>query len=79
MSELFTVAFAGFAEEDSFDLAAGFESFCDEAETFDAYAARIGWEAASEGDAKLLEPAIVAAGEEGVGRGFGGWGHWRAG
>jgi hypothetical protein len=27
----------------------------------------------------LLEPAIVAAGEEGVGRGFGGRGHWRAG
>jgi hypothetical protein len=27
----------------------------------------------------LFEPAIVAAGEEGIGRGFGGWGHWRAG
>ena len=79
MGEFFAVALAGFAEEDGFDLAAGFEGFCDETETFDAYAAGVGWEAAAEGDAELLEPAIVAAGEEGVWRGFGGAGHWRAG
>ena len=48
-------------------------------ETVEAEAAGIGWEAAAQGDAELFEPSVVAAGEEGVWRGFGGWGHWRAG
>jgi hypothetical protein len=67
--EFFAVAFAGFAEEDGFDLTAGFEGFLDEAESFDADAAGVGLQAAAESDAELLEPAIVSAGEEGVGRG----------
>ena len=70
MSEFFLVAYAGFAEEDCFDGAAGFEGFFYEAKAFDAYAAGIGLEAAAEGDAKLFEPAVVAAGEEGIGRGL---------
>ena len=60
---------ARFAEEDGFDAAAGFESFPDEAEAFNANAAGIGLQAAAESDAELLKPAIVAAGEEGIGRG----------
>jgi hypothetical protein len=48
------MALAGFAEEDGFDLAAGFEGFFDEAEAFDAYAAGVGLQAAAEGDAELL-------------------------
>ena len=67
------MAFAGFAEEDGFDLAAGFEGFLDQAEAFDADAAGVGLQAAAESDAKLFEPPIVAAGEEGIRRGFGGW------
>ena len=86
MGEFFAVTFAGFAEEDSFYAAAGFEGFFDEAEAFDADAAGIGLQAAAESYAKLFEPAIVAAGEEGIGRGrgrnaaagFRGGGHVRA-
>ena len=63
--ELGAMTFAGFGEEDSFDAAAGGEGFFDEAETFDADTAGFGGETAAEGDAKELEPAIVAAGEEG--------------
>jgi hypothetical protein len=73
------VALAGFAEEDGFDLAPGFESFLDQAEALDTYAAGVCLEAAAEGDPELLQPAIVAAGECAVERGFGSWGHWRAG
>jgi hypothetical protein len=54
MSEFFAMAFAGFAEEDGFDGAAGFEGFMDEAKAFDAYAAGVCLEAAAEGDAKLF-------------------------
>jgi hypothetical protein len=54
MREFFAVAFAGFAEEDGFDGAAGFEGFFDEAEAFDADAAGVGLEAAAEGDAELF-------------------------
>jgi hypothetical protein len=62
------VALAGFAEEDGFDLAAGFEGFFDETETFDADAAGIGLQAPAKCDAELLEPAILAAGEDVVRR-----------
>lgn len=79
MCEFFAVAFAGFTEEDGFDGAAGFEGFFDEAEAFDADAAGVGLQAAAESDAELFKPAVVAAGEERVGSGFGGWGHLRAG
>jgi hypothetical protein len=54
MSEFFSVAFTGFAEEDGFDGATGFECFFDEARAFDADAAGVGLEAASEGDAELF-------------------------
>ena len=72
------VACAGFAEEDGFDGTAGFEGFFDEAEAFDADAAGFGLQAAAKGDTKLFQPAVVAAGEDAVGRGFWGWGHVRA-
>jgi hypothetical protein len=54
MGEFFAMAFAGFAEEDGFDLAAGLEGFFDKARAFDADAAGVGLEAASEGDAELF-------------------------
>jgi hypothetical protein len=54
MSQFFAVAFAGFAEEDGFDLAAGFEGFFDEAEAFHTDAAGVGLQAAAESDAELL-------------------------
>ena len=79
MGEFFAVAFSGFAEEDGFDAAAGFEGLYDEAKTFDADAAGFGLQAAAKGDAELFKPAVVAASEKGVRRGFGGRGHWRAG
>ena len=76
--EALAVAFAGFAEEDGFDAAGGAESFFNEARAFDADGAVFRGKAAAEGDAKLLEPAVFAAGEEvgGIG-GFGRRGHWR--
>ena len=66
--EAFMVAFAGFAEEDGLDRAAGAQRFFDQADAFDADAAGFGGQAAAQGDAKFLEPAIVAAGD---GRGAG--------
>jgi hypothetical protein len=57
------VALAGFAEEDSFNMTAGTEGLFDEADAFDTDAAGLGGQAAPEGHAKGLEPAIVAAGE----------------
>src|SRR5215472_11568187 len=60
-SEVGTVAFAGFAEQDCFDFAAGGEGFFDKAEAFDADRAGFGGEAAAEGHAKQFQPAIVAA------------------
>jgi hypothetical protein len=78
--EAFAMALAGFAEEDGFDAAGGAESFFDEAGTFDADGAVVGGKTAAESDAELLEPAIVAAGEEIGGRGgIGGGGHGRKG
>jgi hypothetical protein len=76
--EALAVAFAGFAEENGFDAAGGAESFFNEARAFDADGAVFRGKAATEGDAKLLEPAVFAAGEEvGGGGGFGRRGHWR--
>jgi hypothetical protein len=78
--ETFTMAFTGFAEKDGFNAASGTESFFDEAGAFDADGTVFGGEASTESDAELLEPAIVAAGEEiGGGGGFGGGGHGRKG
>jgi len=76
--ETLAVAFAGFAEENGFDAAGGAEGLFDEAGAFDADGAVFRGKAAAEGDAKLLEPAVFAAGEEvgGIG-GFGRRGHWR--
>lgn len=62
-SEALAVALAGFAEEDGLDAAAGMESLFDEADAFDADRAGFGGQAAAEGHAKGLEPAIVAARE----------------
>jgi hypothetical protein len=76
--ETLPVAFTGLAEEDSFDAAGGAESLFDEARTFDTHAAVFRGKAAAQGHAELLEPSIVAAGEEVGGRaGFGRRGHWR--
>jgi len=78
--EAFAMAFAGFAEEDGFYAAGGAESFFDEAGAFDADGTVFGGKTAAESDAELLEPAIVAAGEEvGRGGGFGRGRHWRKG
>ena len=63
--EFGAMALAGFGEEDGFDAASGEEGFHDEAKSFDADAAGFGGETAAEGDAKELEPAIVAGGEDG--------------
>jgi len=43
----------------------------DQAESLDTDAAGIGLQATAERDAELLEPAIVAAGNEPIGRGAG--------
>ena len=83
-SEAFAMAFAGFAEEDGFDGAARAESFFDEAHAFDADGSGFGRQASAKRQAKLFEPAIVAAGEDAgrggrrvrrASRGFAGCGH----
>jgi hypothetical protein len=53
-SEAFVMAFAGFAEEDGFNAAAGAESFFDEADTFDADGAGLRWQAAAKRHAEFL-------------------------
>ncbi len=80
--EAFVMALAGFAEEHRLDGAAGAQRFFDEADAFDSDEAVFRGQAAAEGKAKLLEPAIVAAGEQsGIVRrsrvtgGFAGRGH----
>lgn len=76
------VAFAGLAEEDRFDAAAGTKRFFDEADAFDANGAGFRGKTAAERHAEFFEPAIVAAGEDsgrGCARcgasGFAGGGH----
>jgi len=76
--EAFAVAFAGLAEEDCFDATSGAEGFFDKAGAFNANGAVFGGKAAAESDAELLEPAVIATGEEvGEDGGFGSRGHWR--
>jgi hypothetical protein len=80
--ETLVVAFAGFAEKHGLDAAAGKQRFFDEPYPLDTDESMFRREAAAERQAKLLEPAIVAAGEERgltsmacVARGFSGRGH----
>lgn len=80
------MAFAGLAEEDCFDAAAGAKRFFDEADAFDADGAGLRGKTAAERHAEFFEPAIVAAGEDsghGCARcgtsGFAGGGHCRQG
>ena len=80
--ETLMMAFAGFAEEHGLDAAARTQRFFDESGTFDADESIFRGEAAAESHAELLEPAIVAAGEErgltdgsGAASGFSGRGH----
>jgi len=74
----FAMAFAGFAEEDCFDATSGAEGFFDKAGAFNADGTVFGGKAAAESDAELLEPAVLAAGEEvGGDGGFGRRRHWR--
>lgn len=62
--ETFVVPLAGLAEEHGLDGTAGAQRFFDEADAFDPDEAAFRGQAAAERHAKLLEPAIVAAGEE---------------
>ena len=62
--ETIAVAFAGFAEEDCLDGAAGAQGFFDQADAFDADRAGLRGQAAAERHAELFEPAIVAASED---------------
>jgi hypothetical protein len=62
--ETFVMAFAGFAEEHGLNAAPGAQRFFNEPDAFDAYEATFRGQSAAESHAKLLEPAIVAAGED---------------
>ena len=62
--EAFVMPLAGLAEEHGLDGTAGAQRFFDEADAFDPDEAAFRGQAAAERHAKLLEPAIVAAGEE---------------
>ena len=74
-SETGMMAAAGFGEENSFDAAAGGENFLGEANAFDADGTGFRGQAAAQGNAKFLEPAIVAAGDNGVCCALAGGGH----
>ncbi len=63
-SEAIVVALAGFGEEDGLDAAARAESFFDEADAFDADGAGFRGQATAKRHAEVLEPAIVAAGQD---------------
>src|ERR1700737_637835 len=84
--ETFVMAFSGFTEEDGLDAATGTQSFFDEPDTLDANEAVFRGQTAAKSHAKLLEPAIVAAGEQrgltcgaSVTSGLAGRGHHRGG
>jgi hypothetical protein len=62
-SEVVVMALARFAEKDRLDAASGAESLLDEPDPFNADAAGFGGQAAAEGHAKSLQPAIVPARE----------------
>jgi hypothetical protein len=81
-SKSLVVALAGFTKEHGLDGATGAQSFFNESDAFDPDEPVFRWQAAAESEAKLLEPAIVAAGEDrgtvgrlGVASGFAGRGH----
>jgi hypothetical protein len=63
-SEALVMTFAGFAEEDRFDGAAGAKSLFDEADAFDADSAGFRRQTSAERHAELFQPAIVAAGKD---------------
>jgi len=62
--ETFVMALAGFAEEPRADAAPGTKRFFDESHAFHANEAVFRRQTAAQSHAELLEPAIVAAGEE---------------
>ena len=62
--ETFVMAIAGFAEEHCLNVATGAQSFFDEPDTLDAHESVLCGQAAAQSHAELLEPAIVATGEE---------------
>jgi hypothetical protein len=62
-SEVLMMALAGFAEKDGFNATAGAEGLFDESDSFDADGPGFGREAAAEGHAKGLEPAVAPADE----------------
>ena len=68
--ESFMMALAGFAEEHGLNAASGTQCFFDEPDALDADEAAFRGQAATQRHAELLEPVIVAAGEE-RGRTFG--------
>jgi hypothetical protein len=62
--ETFVMTLAGFAEEHSLNRTAGTQRFFDETNAFHADEAALGGQAATERQAELLEPAILAAGKK---------------
>ena len=58
------MTFAGFAEEHGLNAARGAQRFFDEPDAFDTDEPIFRGQSTTESHAKLLEPAIVAAGEE---------------
>src|ERR1700687_4981176 len=62
--ETFVMAIAGFAEKHCLNVATEAQSFFDDPDTLDAYESVLRGQATAQSHAKLLEPAIVAAGEE---------------
>jgi len=84
--EAFVMALAGFAEKYGLNAAPGAQRFFDEPHAFDADEAVFRGQAAAESHTELLEPSIVAAGEErglaaraSVTSRFAGRGHHRGG
>jgi hypothetical protein len=55
---------AGLAEENSFDAAARTKSFFDKTRAFNANGTAIGGQSAAKSHAEVLEPPVVAAGDE---------------
>ena len=84
--ETLVMAFAGFAEEYSLNGASGTKRFLNKPHALDADEAAFRGQAAAESHAELLEPSIIAAGEErglaaraSVTSRFAGRGHHRGG
>src|SRR5215472_11805213 len=63
--DTFAMPLAGLAEEHGLNGTAGAQRFFNEADAFDPDEAAFGGQPAAQRHTKLLEPAIVAAGEEG--------------